>query len=258
MASKNNIAIIPARYGSSRLPGKPLIELGGKPLIQWVYEGARRARLISKILIATDDERILNVVKGFGAEAVMTPNSVASGTDRIAIVATEIDADIVINIQGDEPFIEPDEVDCVAQLLSEDNQAVMGTLIKKIKKVDELDNPNIVKVVVDQEGYALYFSRYPIPYYRDSPCSSYRIQNHSYYKHIGLYSYRKEFLLKIARTHSSSLESSEKLEQLRVLENGYRIKTAETEFEPFCIDTSEDVKKAMTLLENKNKLHDAE
>lgn len=249
---KNVIGVIPARYASSRLPGKPLIKLGDKPMIQLVYERAKQAELVSQVLVATDDERIIKAVEGFGGKAVMTSKEIPSGTDRVALVADEIGADIIINIQGDEPFIEPDEINDVAQLLLNDEQAVMGTLIKKMNKVDELDNPNIVKVVVDCNGYALFFSRFPIPYCRDDPSDPERIHRHVYYKHLGLYSYRKDFLARIVQWGPSKLESIEKLEQLRILENGYRIKVAKTQFEPFCVDTPEDVQKAESMLKRRN------
>ena len=161
------MAVIPARYYSSRLPGKPLIDLGGKPMIQWVLERVSRASLPSSVLVATDDHRIQDVVQSLGFKVVMTPSDLPSGTDRVALAVKNLHADIIINIQGDEPFIQPDAVDQVATLLIKDNQADMGTLVNRIADVDELEDPNTVKVVIDEHSNALYFSRSPIPFYRD-------------------------------------------------------------------------------------------
>ena len=165
---KKGIVIIPVRYESSRLPGKPLAEIGRKPMIQWVVERTMRASLISRVIVATDDERIQACVRGFGGDVMMTPKGIPSGTDRVASVASDLEVEIIVNVQGDEPFIEPDEVDQVVRILIDDDQAVMGTLVKKITDVEELENPNVVKVVVDEQMHALYFSRGIVPFVRDT------------------------------------------------------------------------------------------
>lgn len=246
------VGIIPARFDSSRLQGKPLEEIRGKPMIHWVVERARQATLVNRVLVATDDERIYRTVNGFGGEVVMTPDGIMSGTDRVAFVAKNLDTEIIINIQGDEPLIEPDEIDLVVRILLEDDEAVMGTLVKKITEVEELKDPNTVKVVVDERGNALYFSRSPIPFYRNGREEKYWIQEHPYYKHVGIYSYRKEFLLRYIRWAPTPLEAIERLEQLRVLENGYPIKVAETIFDHICVDTVEDLERVRRLVGGKS------
>jgi len=217
-------------------------------MIQRVSERAAGAGSLSRVLVATDDERIRDAVLAFGGEAVMTPSDIPSGTDRMAFVAKGLDAEIFVNIQGDEPLIEPDEIDDVVRLLTENPAADVGTLVKKIDRTDDLENPNTAKVALDEAGYALYFSRTPIPYFRDEADSGARIRKHPYWKHIGIYSYRRGFLLQYAKWGPTPLERAEKLEQLRVLERGYRIKTAETRFEPVCVDTPADADRVRMLL----------
>jgi 3-deoxy-manno-octulosonate cytidylyltransferase (CMP-KDO synthetase) len=233
------------------LDGKPLADIGGKPMIQWVYERSSQSSLLSKILVATDDERIFKIVKTFGGEVVITPKAIPSGTDRVAFVAKGLDTDIIVNIQGDEPFIESEEIDLVAKILLQDETAIMGTLVKRITQVEELTSSHTAKVVVDKDGYALYFSRSPVPNYRDSRDFSEWIRHPVYYKHVGIYSYRKTFLLDYAQWQPTPLENIEKLEQLRALEHGYRIKVAETSAEPVCVDTPEDLKRVRQII-NKN------
>jgi 3-deoxy-manno-octulosonate cytidylyltransferase (CMP-KDO synthetase) len=242
------IGVIPARYASSRFPGKSLVDLAGKPMIQRVTERARLAESLSRVLVATDDKRIVDVVLAFGGEAVMTPSDILTGTDRIAFVAKTLDADIFVNIQGDEPLIEPEEIDAVVRLLADDPKADVGTLVKRISSPDELESPNTAKVVLDADGYALYFSRSPIPFFRGETDPFKKIRSHSYWKHIGIYSYRKTFLLQYTRWKPTPLEQTEKLEQLRILEKGNRIKTAETRFDPVCVDTPEDAERVRILL----------
>ncbi len=242
------VGIIPARFDSLRLPGKPLVDIGGKPMIQWVVERASRARLLSRIVVATDDQSILNCVQAFGGEAVMTSKEILSGSDRAALVSKDMDADVIVNIQCDEPFIEPQEIDLVAHILFENDRSVVGTLVKRIMNVEELTSPHTAKVIVDDQFNALYFSRSPIPFCRDEKNYETWIQNNRYYKHVGIYSYRKDFLLRYAGWEPSPLEKIEKLEQLRVLENGYRIKVAETEFDSVCVDTLEDLIKVRQLV----------
>jgi len=234
------VGIIPARYGSTRLPGKPLIDLAGKPMIQWVLENAKKASSLIDVFVATDHSRIFQKVKEMGCEAFMTPSELSSGTDRIAFVAKEIDAEIVVNIQGDEPFLHPEDIDRVVHLLEEDPVPSVGTLVKRIQRKEEWESPNTAKVVVDENGYALYFSRSPIPFFRDGKAKD-MFSQYALYKHVGIYSYRKDFLLQFAQWSPTPLEQIEKLEQLRVLQKGYRIKTAETPFDPICVDTPEDV-----------------
>jgi 3-deoxy-manno-octulosonate cytidylyltransferase (CMP-KDO synthetase) len=242
------LGVIPARYDSTRFPGKPLVNIGGKPMIQWVVERVSCAQLVSKVIVATDDDRIFTLIQKLGKEVVMTPKGFRSGTDRVAFVARELDAEIIVNIQGDEPFIQPQEVDLVAKILLNDREAVVGTLVKKITDVEELENPNTAKVVVDHNKNALYFSRHPIPFYRDYSQMHQWVKKHTYYKHVGIYSYRRDFLILYASWGPSILEKAEKLEQLRILERGYSIKVAETSCEPVCVDTPEDVAKVQRLL----------
>ncbi len=254
-AKKKIIGIIPVRYESSRFPGKPLVDIGGKSMIERVYERSCQASMLSAVLVATDDVRIFKIVESFGGEVVMTPKAILSGTDRVAFVAEGQDADIVVNIQGDEPFIEPQEIDSVAQILLNDENAVMGTLVKRITRIEELTSPNTAKVVVDQNGFALYFSRSPIPNYRDSKDLSKWIQNHVYYKHVGIYSYRKSFLMDYSRWDPTPLEMVEKLEQLRALEQGYKIKVAETSAEPVCVDTPQDLERVRQIMMKASIFH---
>ncbi len=240
-------AIIPARFDSTRFPGKPLAVLKGKIIIQHVYEQASAANLIDSVIVATDDKRIFDAVKAFGGEAVMTSRDHVSGTDRTAEAANSIKCDYVVNIQGDEPFIRPDMIDDVANLLYNDGVG-MSTLAKKIDNIDEVLSSNVVKVVVDDEGFALYFSRSPIPFYRDE---WQRLDNISLkeghtvvLKHIGIYGFKKSILEKFTSMPKSGLENIEKLEQLRALSAGIKIKVKETEFDTFGIDTIEDLRKA--------------
>ena len=235
--------MIPARYQSSRLPGKPLRHIGDKPMIQWVYEQARQSRILDRVLVATDDHRVFECVKQFDGEAVMTSDCL-SGTDRVAEAILPFEADIIVNIQGDEPFILPKAIDLVTGILVQDRDAVMGTLVKRIFHADELISHNTVKVIINNRGYAVYFSRSPVPFCRDCPNHSDWLEKTPYYKHIGLYSYRKQFLQEISRMPVSNLECSEKLEQLRVIENGHLIKVAETDSETIGVDTPEDLIRA--------------
>ena len=246
-AVQTAIGVIPARYQSSRLPGKPLVMIGDKPMIQHVCERAIQAESLSEVWVATDDERILNTVQKFGGRAVMTSPTCVSGTDRVAEAAQNMEADIVVNIQGDEPFIHPKEIDLAAQILMTDPEAVVGTLMKRIFHTEDLISRNTAKVVVNEQGYALYFSRQPIPFYRDIEEPGEWLKMHAYYKHIGIYSYRKDFLHEMTRWPPTSLEKSEKLEQLRVLERGGRIKVAETDSESICVDTPDDLERAQKL-----------
>lgn len=234
------IAIIPARWASSRFPGKPLAPIAGKPMIQWVVERTQLAKSLSDVIVATDDERIVDAVASFGGRAVMTPSELASGTDRVAYVARDLDVDAVINVQGDEPLIDPNAVDTLAGTLLSEASTKMATLVRKMKEPEKLDNPNTVRVVIDNDHNALYFSRAAIPYARDIDKKLWTL-HFPYYDHIGIYAYRKEFLLELTELPISMLEQAEKLEQLRVLENGYKIKVGIVDVQPICVDVPEDI-----------------
>ena len=232
------VAIIPARYSSSRFPGKPLALIAGKPMVQHVYERVKSA--LPQVYVATDDERIYDAVTLFGGMALMTSVRHCCGTDRLAECALmpELgleDGDLILNIQGDEPLIRPEMVRDLVGCF-EDPQVVMGTLKKEITRPEDLENPNVVKVVTDSRGDALYFSRFCIPFVRGEAAAT------KHYKHIGVYGYKKDFLLKFSKMQPSSLEGSESLEQLRVLENGYRIRVSETIYDTVGIDTPEQLK----------------
>jgi 3-deoxy-manno-octulosonate cytidylyltransferase (CMP-KDO synthetase) len=243
------IALIPARYGSTRFPGKSLAPIQGKPMIQWVYERTRLSRLVSRAIVATDDERIRMAVTAFGGEAVMTAASHATGTDRIAEVARDLSCDLVVNVQGDEPLIRPEMIDEAVLPLVEDPSVPMGTLARRITDQREAVDPNVVKVVIDAKGFALYFSRAPIPWDRDRWAGKDALRDlpagGARFKHIGLYVYRREFLLAYAAMPSTPLEGTEKLEQLRALENGHRIRVAVTEHESFGVDIPSDLSKIL-------------
>lgn len=234
------VAIIPARYESTRFPGKPLALIGQRPMIAHVYERARQVPGIDRVLVATDDDRIAAAVRDFGGEVEMTSPHHPSGTDRIAEVAERIDSDVIINVQGDLPFLESDMVHRTVELMTADPELPMATVKAAIRDAHELNNPNVVKVVTDRDGYALYFSRSPIPCWRDGAPSGVLA-----YRHIGLYGYRRDFLLRFARMQPTALELAEKLEQLRALESGYRIRVAEvTDGSGVEVDTPQDLERA--------------
>lgn len=235
------LGIIPSRYASSRFPGKPLIDIQGKSMIQRVYEQASKSILISEVVVATDDQRIYEHVQSFGGEVMMTSEAHTNGTERCGeVIETYSDIDVVINIQGDEPLIKPQQLDAVLELFNDDDAEVeIGTLVKKIDHEGELNNPNRIKVVLDKGHHALYFSRSPIPY---------RKSGGSFYKHIGIYAWRYEVLKEIIQLDKCELEQSESLEQLRWMYNGYSIKVAETEIETPNVDTPEDVKAVISAL----------
>jgi 3-deoxy-manno-octulosonate cytidylyltransferase (CMP-KDO synthetase) len=241
--------IIPARYASSRFPGKPLVLLGNKPMIQRVYEQA--AKSLSVVWVATDDIRIFDTVTGFGGNVIMTSPDHQSGTDRCAeAIGSIIDKtgkriDVVINIQGDEPFIKPEQVTLLMDCYS-DQTVEIATLVRKVEPGEDIFNSNQPKVILDLKDNAIYFSRAAIPYLRDTEMSQWSMK-HTYYKHIGMYAYRTETLKKITQLQRSSLEISESLEQNRWLENGYRIRTALTNWESVGIDTPDDLERAKSL-----------
>ena len=228
------LCIIPARYASTRLPGKPLREIAGKPMIVRVYERALQARFVQDVVVATDDERIRTVVEAHGGHAVMTGADHSTGTDRLAEVAARMtDYDLIINVQGDEPLIEPSVIDALVEPFLADDRLAMATAKTEITDEEEQENPNNVKVITDKSGNALYFSRARIPYAR--------VPGAKVYKHIGIYAYRRDFLLAYARMAQTPLELSESLEQLRALENGYRIRVVETDAVFIGVDTEEDL-----------------
>jgi 3-deoxy-manno-octulosonate cytidylyltransferase (CMP-KDO synthetase) len=238
------LGIIPARFASTRFPGKVLAPLGGKTVLQHVYERASQSRYLTSILIATDDQRVFEVARGFGARARMTREDHPSGTDRAAEIASAEDAELVVNIQGDEPLIDPAAIDAAILPLAHDSAIVMGTLKKRIEDRREVDDPNVVKVVTDQRGDAVYFSRCPIPFHRDEN----RLAG-DYFKHIGLYVYRRDFLLAYPALPQGPLERAERLEQLRALENGYAIRVVETEYESLGVDTPADLERVSMMFE---------
>ncbi|HMN31481.1 MAG TPA: 3-deoxy-manno-octulosonate cytidylyltransferase [Caldilineaceae bacterium] len=238
------IGVIPARYGSTRLEGKPLKEIAGKPMIQLVYEAAQAARLLDAIYVATDDERIVAAVEQFGGQVRMTAADHKTGTDRIAEVAAAVDAEIVVNIQGDEPLVNPAMIDEMIQPLLDEPELPMSTLCVPIQAEEELADPNAVKVVFDQNGYALYFSRSLIPYPR-------KRENFQAYEHLGLYAYRKAFLMTYVTLPQSRLEINESLEQLRVLEAGYRLKVVVSAhpYDGVSVDTPEDLDRVRRIVQ---------
>ncbi len=232
---KQTAIIIPARYESSRLRGKPLIEVGGKPIIQWVFEKAVQAQLADRVIIATDNEKIYETSLMFGAEAEMTLDTHNSGSDRIAEVAERHpEIGYIVNLQGDEPMINPETIDTVIKLLKDDSEADISTLVREIKEENEIVNPNLVKCVFNNLGYAMYFSRSKIPYERNAGHSK-------FYGHLGIYGYTREALFKMTGANQTSLELSESLEQLRALQMGMKIKVSVVEDTPIGIDTIEDL-----------------
>jgi len=241
------VAIIPARYSSSRFPGKPLIDLEGLPMICRVVRRVRKARLVSRVIVATDDARIADAVREDGGEAVMTPSDLPSGSDRVFYASRDIDCGILANVQGDEPLIDPRQVDQAVRLLLEDSSAEVGTLVRKLTDPEQIQNPNVVKVVLDSDGHALYFSRSPIPFLRDGHRVP-GIGDPPYFSHIGLYVYRKSFLGRYSEWKQTPLEKAESLEQLRILENGADIKTAVTEYESVCVDTPGDAERVRSII----------
>ena len=245
--SISTLGVIPARYASSRFPGKPLVMIDGKSMIMRVYEQTLKTTALDRVIVSTDDERIFNHVKECGGEVMMTAESHVSGTSRIGEVVDNLSFlgqcpyDVIVNIQGDEPFIDPSQIDLTVSLF-DNPEVLIGTLIRKIDNGEDLLNPNVVKVVVDQAGKAMYFSRSPIPYFRGLPQDSWS-DHYKYYRHIGLYAYRSSVLKTILNLPPSPPEAAESLEQLRWLYNGYSIHTAVTDIETVGIDVPEDLLK---------------
>lgn len=241
--------IIPARYGSTRFPGKPLAKINGKPMIYYVYKQAEKSKLATSVIIATDEERIFKAVVEFGGNVIYTSKNHESGTDRIAEIAESLpdNCEIIVNIQCDEPQINPLAIDQMIEPLLKDHTLVMSTLITRIQHETELYDSNVVKVVKNRSNFALYFSRSLIPYQRGDGVVM-------YYKHLGAYAYRRNFLIKYSNLKPTPLEISEKLEQLRVLENGYNIKLVETDYNSISVDTPEDLEKVQLIMENECKI----
>jgi 3-deoxy-manno-octulosonate cytidylyltransferase (CMP-KDO synthetase) len=247
-------AVIPARYGSTRFEGKPLADILGKPMIQYVYEGVNQSKLIDEVIVATDDQRIFEAVKSFGGKATMTSPAHFTGTDRVAEVAKKLKSEIIVNVQGDEPLIKGSIIDEAIRPLLKDETLELSTLMTRIEDPKDWLNPHIVKVVVDLKNFALYFSRSPIPFPRDlnigrlesNPFGTNRPLPKRVFKHIGIYVFRRKFLLHFTKMKPSPLEKLEKLEQLRALENGYRIKVNLVNYDPLSVDTPDDLEKAIT------------
>jgi 3-deoxy-manno-octulosonate cytidylyltransferase (CMP-KDO synthetase) len=237
---KRAAAVIPVRYDSKRFPGKALAPILGKPMIQWVYQGVKQARLVDRVIIATDDRRIHDAAKDFGAQALMTSRDHGSGTERTAEVAQNIDNNIIISVQGDEPLISGGLVDRLVEALQNED-IPMGSLMTRVRELGLIDDPNMVKVVIDREGNALYFSRSPLPHRAED----------FFYLHIGIYGFQRDFLLGFSGLRPSRLERAEKLEQLRVLENGWRIKMIEVSHPALSVDTPQDIIKVEQILRKK-------
>lgn len=235
------VGIIPARFASTRLPGKPLAEIAGKPMIQHVWERASRVRGMTEVIVATDNDAVFAAVQRFGGQVRLTSARHRTGTDRLAEVARTLDADVIVNIQGDEPLLDPEEVENLVAPFRQRDDLVMTTLATPIQVPEDVEDPNVVKVVRDREGFALYFSRLPIPYYRDGG-SGERL------KHIGTYAYRRDFLLTYAALPRTPLEIAEQLEQLRALEHGYRILVVLTEQDSVGVDTPADLERVRKIL----------
>lgn len=243
--SLETLAVIPARYASTRLPGKPLIPIGGVPLVLRVLHGVRSCTSVSRVIVATDDRRIAEAVERDGGEAMMTPSDLPSGGDRVAYVSQRIPSEFVINVQGDDPLVGPDMIEPLIHALKNDASTKLALLAKRIERREEVDDPNIVKVVFDSQGRGLYFSRSPIPYPRNA-------ENAVWYKHIGPYGWRRDFLLEFARTEQTPLEKTESLEMLRVLEKGYTLRCVPTERDTIEIDTPDDVRRLEAWLAGKH------
>lgn len=230
------LGVIPSRYASTRLEGKPLKDICGHTMIEWVYKRTKLSNL-DEVVVATDDERIYKEVERFGGKAILTSKEHENGTSRIAEVCTKYeDYDVIVNVQGDEPLIEPEMINSIINSFKEDDTISMSTLKYKIDTMEEIENPNYVKVITDKKGYALYFSRSVIPYPR-------KLEIQNYYKHVGIYGYKRDFVVEYAKMEPTPLELSESLEQLRALENGYRIKVMETPYKIIGVDTQEELEK---------------
>ena len=248
------LGVIPARYAAQRFPGKPLATIAGKSLVQRVYERATQATRLDKVIVATEDTRILEAVEAFGGDAMLTSPECATGTDRVAEVARTYDCDLVLNIQGDEPLLRPEMIDQLVEVMQSDPTCVMGPLARKLESAVHLDNPNIVKVALGHNGNALYFSRSRIPYVRDARTGNPQewITLAKFYKHLGIYAFRHEFLLTFVQLPHGELENTEKLEQLRALENGFSIKVLVTPYDSIGVDRPEDIELVEEILKSQS------
>jgi 3-deoxy-manno-octulosonate cytidylyltransferase (CMP-KDO synthetase) len=245
MASEKVVVVIPARYGSTRLPGKPLVSLAGQPMIRRVYDRAKSAESVHEVIVATDDDRIIEAVKAFGGQARMTRPDHRTGTERVAEVAAHVEGDVFVNVQGDEPLLDPGAVDTAVQALLEDEHTAVSTVATPIKTTADIMDPNVVKVVLDFDDNALYFSRAPIPWVRDTK-SGIQVRH---MKHLGLYVFRRDALLEYPTLPQGELEKIEQLEQLRWMENGTKIRVAEVEHDAVSVDVPEDVARVEKLLQ---------
>jgi 3-deoxy-manno-octulosonate cytidylyltransferase (CMP-KDO synthetase) len=244
------VVVIPSRFGSTRLPGKPLVTLGGKPMVQHVYERAKKAQTVHKVLVASDDQRIIDAVHSFGGEARMTRSDHRTGTERIAEVAAHEPGDIFINVQGDEPLIDPLSIDAAVAALLEEPPALIATVATPIRHANDIMDPNVVKTVLDFEENALYFSRAPIPWVRDTQQKIHV----KYWKHLGLYAFQRDALLEYPTLPQGELEKIEQLEQLRWLENGWRIRVAEVPHDAVSVDVPEDISRVEKLLKEEKRV----
>jgi 3-deoxy-manno-octulosonate cytidylyltransferase (CMP-KDO synthetase) len=246
---KSVLVVIPARYASSRFPGKPLAPIAGKPMIQHVVEGVRRAQTVSRVMVATDDDRIRKAVEEFGGEAILTRQDHRNGTDRVAEVATHVPAEIYVNVQGDEPLIDPAAVDAIVSAMNEDDSIQIATPCVAISRPNEIMDPNVAKVVLDFEGNALYFSRAPIPWVRDTG----ETVAARHLKHVGLYAIRRNALMEYPTLPPGELEHLEQLEQLRWLENGFGIRVIETDYDAVSVDVPADVERVEKRLREQSR-----
>src|SRR5580700_9878505 len=249
MSKPSVVAVIPARYASTRLPGKPLVPLAGKPMVQHVYERTKLASTVNRVIVATDDQRIIDAVRAFGGEARMTRADHRTGTERIAEVAAHETGDVFVNVQGDEPLIDPAAIDTAVQALLEGEPAQIATVATPIRVTTDIMDPNIVKTVLDFDENALYFSRAPIPWVRDT---QHKVHV-KYWKHLGLYVFQRDALLEYPTLPQGELERIEQLEQLRWLENGWKIRVAEVEHDAVSVDVAEDVVRVEKLMEEEKR-----
>lgn len=247
------VGVIPARYKSSRLYGKPLIRILDKPLIEWTYLSASRSSVLSRIIVATDDRRVFKTVQNFGGQAILTSPRCRSGTDRVAEVASKVKGDIFVNIQGDEPLLHPSVIDNIVRALAKSKSAHIVTAAVPLRKRSEVKNPHVVKVVIDHRGYAHYFSRSMIPYPRDLKSLSAGIKQGIFLKHIGVYAYKRDFLRKFLSLSKTMHERIEKLEQLRAIDHGFKIKVIRTRFDSVGVDTPGDIRKVEKILRKRKQ-----
>lgn len=246
--STKAVGVIPTRYGSSRFPGKPLAQIAGKPMIRRVFENALRAAKLSRVVVATDDERIAECVRAFGGECVMTGKNIRTGTERVAKAVENIEADIILNIQGDEPLVPHELLDNLVEALQEHDDIPVCTPVVQIKSYNDLVDPNQARVVFDDNCRALYFTRAAIPFNRDNKSPERWLTESNYWKHIGIYCFRRDFLFEFVRLPAGRLERIERLEQLRILEHGYPILIVKTDYSPVCVDVPEDIARVEALL----------